>query len=392
MMSQLVQGLQQGWNMPWFITYTFNTCYGIGIVPWAVLRFRRTGSLCISGAEWRDEVRPYAVPTRQLIYLGLLIQFLSACNGFTWYLSLPNTLLAANNSIYQSSSAFVFIISVFLIGEVVNKAKILAVLVCIVGVCLVSFAPTDNTDNSEIKQSVTGYAWCICSTLGYSILQVMYSKSTTKKLTSCCDLCRRVPSRPTQVTPIPIASPEGSSVIELTPLASNRSELPVDITNSNQTLISDSPRDGASEAAPLQLPIASASVSPLIDAEMSGFVAGWMGIGTMVTLWPLFFIFNATGFETFELPTGDKIRILAISAALDSMYQLSLLFGIVITSPLWISVGTVLVVPASLLADWMIHHVTVSLQAGIGIAFIVAGFLILQVPLPRCMTASQKRS
>ena len=95
---------------------------------------------------------------RQLLMLGLVMQAMCAFDQWTWFWSLHYTLVAANNAIYQSSAAFVFVISVLLLGERVTQAKVSAVVVCILGVILVSFAPTDD------DEAVAGHAgtrgWC----------------------------------------------------------------------------------------------------------------------------------------------------------------------------------------------------------------------------------------
>jgi hypothetical protein len=67
---------------------------------------------------------------------------------------------------------------------------------------------------------------------------------------------------------------------------------------------------------------------PFIQAEMAGLVLGLMGVFTLLTLWPLFFIFHYSGLEPFEWPPPEKGRLLALSVALDAIYNLLLLFGI----------------------------------------------------------------
>lgn len=108
-----------------------------------------------------------------------------------------------------------------------------------------------------------------------------------------------------------------------------------------------------------------------------------MGIFTLVTLWPVFLVLHYSGVEPLEWPSGPKGRMLALSAALDTLYNVALLFGISVTSPLWMSVGTVLVVPATMIADFIVHNVTVGAMAGGGIALILIGFVVMQLPFKR---------
>ena len=53
----------------------------------------------------------------------------------------------------------------------------------------------------------------------------------------------------------------------------------------------------------------------------------------------MFFILHYTGKETFELPTGDNLWGLLINMSLDLILNLSILIGVQVTSPLFISLG-----------------------------------------------------
>lgn len=106
---------------------------------------------------------------------------------------------------------------------------------------------------------------------------------------------------------------------------------------------------------------------------------GVMGIGTITLLWPVILLLHATGAEPFALPSAYKAKQLAMAALLDAVYEAALLFGLATTSPVWMSVATILVVPASLLADWVLHSASVSPQAAGGLVLIIVGFACLQV-------------
>ena len=82
-----------------------------------------------------------------------------------------------------------------------------------------------------------------------------------------------------------------------------------------------------------------------------------MGGLTIVTLfWPFFFILDAAGIEKFEWPNHDVWMMLGINMSLDCCFNLLLLLGINMTSPLFISVGSLLTVPASILSDKIAHN------------------------------------
>jgi len=125
LMSEFIQGMQEGWEKPWFILYVIHSGYAFNLLIYWALYGARTGdwmlrSQCSAlvrcfrrGSEWREEspVGAYLVPTKQLIILSLVLALLSAFVGYSWYISLNHTLASANNAIYQSAAAVVFLLS-----------------------------------------------------------------------------------------------------------------------------------------------------------------------------------------------------------------------------------------------------------------------------------------
>lgn len=136
------------------------------------------------------------------------------------------------------------------------------------------------------------------------------------------------------------------------------------------------------------------AVSTLYQAEVSAYMLGIIGLVLLLTLWPVFFVLDKTGVEAFEWPDAALARKLALSCVLDGTFNCSLLFGILVMSALWTSVGTILVVPGTLLADWILHGTLVGGQAAAGVVAILAGFVVLQAPmsfntlLTRCCMAA----
>jgi solute carrier family 35 protein F3/4 len=62
---------------------------------------------------------------------------------------------------------------------------------------------------------------------------------------------------------------------------------------------------------------------------------------------------------------------------LDSLFNCLLILGIVISSPLFISVGSLLTIPASVVSDWLLHGTVLPLLSYLGMAAIIVGFLLL---------------
>jgi len=96
-------------------------------------------------------------------------------------------------------------------------------------------------------------------------------------------------------------------------------------------------------------------------------------------MWPVFFILDASGAETFVWPTAAQAQMVLLNCGLDIIYNGSLLFGIIASTPLVMSLGLITVVPASVVADWLVHGRVMSGQAIGGTFAILSGYLALQL-------------
>ena len=390
-MSELIQGLQVGWEKPFFILYVIHSGYAINLIPWAAFAVLRRKS--------HSTMNKY-YPMRSLIGFAFLLQLLAAWVGYTWYCSLPSTLASANNAVYQSSSLIVYILSVPLLGEAVTAPKVLATAFAICGVCLVSFS-TDDSNNGQ--QSVGGYTWLMLSVFSYALYEIGYSKVMQRTVSSKADdhsmmstLCRACANPKTDERPSSVDD-DGSDLLEDTG-GSGAPSRPTHIAHEASPLMFEAHGDflNAADRIPSrELTLRDALPDMRVRAEASAFVLGWMGIWSLLTLWPGFFLLHYTGIEPFELPSADKSRMLALNTFLDALYNLLLLVGILITSPLYMSLGSMLVVPATVAADWLLHGKVLPPQAGGGVFLILCGFVLLQLPpgsLSKLLPESYRRS
>lgn len=500
LLTELVQGLQVGFKKPWFITFTIRSSFSSLLILFACLRWWRTGEICCCGGTTRariaarrravaaGQVEPSKVVSRtQMTIVAALLAPLGGFSGYAWYLSLPNTIAALNNSIYQSASAIVFLFSVLLVGEAVTAQKLLAVAVSVAGVITVSMAPSQKSDDPGIVPTFGGYMWVIVSVVTYALYQVLYSRFTEQRIARAADICDRsfvseharaertalaaaatgdstaplavggavlVPRR-SSLTAMTAAAPHASGVTVApsgriarartssverallsstsqqdsesappAPAAAGHAELSADSSifaaggsltgeapassslagtgvllagAANETVADDKVAlivqplaTGASPALHQDSVEAVAALAPLPDAralstlyqaEVSAYMLGLIGLVLLLTMWPVFFLLDKTGVEAFEWPDAEHTRKLALSCLLDATFNCSLLFGILVMSALWTSVGTILVVPGTMLADWILHGEVVCGQAAGGVVAILAGFVVLQAPL-----------
>ena len=120
--------------------------------------------------------------------------------------------------------------------------------------------------------------------------------------------------------------------------------------------------------------------STRLRIEMSCLMLGLYGVMTFLFSVPLLAIWNAAKIEEFKTPASHKLTLLLINTALDSVYNALLLFGILTTSPLFMSVGTMLVMPCSMVTDRLLHGVVMGPVGITGAVVIVCGFAMLNLP------------
>lgn len=143
-------------------------------------------------------------------------------------------------------------------------------------------------------------------------------------------------------------------------------------------------------ASPRAVPAPANKHSPmplLLELEQSMGVMGLMGLVNLAFVWVFIPLLTTTKVEVFAWPDPGTAKIIALNALLDSTFTAFLLFGVCITSPLVMSLGSMNVVPVSVLVDWMVHGVLPSPLAAIGICFVVVGFLIQNLKLPWAICA-----
>ncbi len=83
--------------------------------------------------------------------------------------------------------------------------------------------------------------------------------------------------------------------------------------------------------------------SLLQRVEVTAFVLMTYGLHTAVLLWVVVASVHILGVEPAVMPSPDILRSLVLNAVLDAAFNGFLLFGIVLSSPLFVSVGSMLV-------------------------------------------------
>jgi len=340
LMGELIQGLLTGWPKPWLLTYCIKSGFALALLPYLALRRARMARA--------PTPPPLPVPERTLLHAAALLSPISTACTMTWYRSLGGTSFAGNAAVYQSATAFALLLSAVLLGEAVTPRKLACVAGALAGVALVALGGSA----AGGRDTVAGYAWVLLSTVLYALYETLYARLTRG---------------PAAAGAPPLG--EGGELEEAGGKALGSGE-------------------AAAAAAPLLLrpAAAAAAASPaaqsLLKAEAAALVLAGIGLATLLTQWPLFFLAHATGWEPFEWPPPPaKARLVALNMALDSIYNLSLLWGISTSSAFAMQLASTLVVPAGILADWLLHGALPSALAALGALLVLLAVAALDAPL-----------
>ena len=122
--------------------------------------------------------------------------------------------------------------------------------------------------------------------------------------------------------------------------------------------------------------------SPTAVAD-SCLLLGMMGLANMLLLWPGLFAVDALGVEHFETPSWHVVWMYALNGLLDTVFNGMLVAGIALTTPLFITCGTMLAIPCSIVYDSLFHSYKMTPMAIGGVAAVIVGFVLLNVKCKR---------
>ena len=104
---------------------------------------------------------------------------------------------------------------------------------------------------------------------------------------------------------------------------------------------------------------------------------GLFGLSNFLLVWPGLFVLNALNVEPLEWPPTHVLELLFLNGVLDAVFNVLLVVGITFSSPLFVTCGTMLTIPASILWDFCFHGYELPPLAFAGVAMVIAGFALL---------------
>lgn len=388
-MAEVAQAMQSGcgqgddkpYHKPYTVTYVIHVGYTLCLlvaVAWTAAEHfsekraaatRLSTVVMVTAAAPRVNWRAWRPILVKCALLGLYTNLI----GYTYYRSLPLISVSANVAIYNSAGAFVYVFTLALRMDRFNWLKVLALAVSVGGVCLVQFLSTPMpaamcgttggggatplpTESPPISDATEGYVLVVISTITYALYEVIYK--------------RWLPPSVYRAAAVPL---DGAAKGAVAADAANDD----DDDEETQLLRKGERSSDVVEAAATSAAATSETASMWSDVKFSFMTLGMVGLFHSLLNWPGILILDATGVETFEWPEARAAESLLVTTVMDSAFNVLLLCGIALTSPLFISVGTLLTIPASILSDWIVHGRVMDGGALGGVAMIAVGFLLL---------------
>lgn len=105
---------------------------------------------------------------------------------------------------------------------------------------------------------------------------------------------------------------------------------------------------------------------------------GFVGLFTLLLLWPSLVILHYTGLEPFELPNEPKIIfIILLNCVITFISDFCWAKAMLLTSPLTVTVGLSITIPVAMFGDFIFRHKTMSFIYLIGATLILSSFFII---------------
>lgn len=105
---------------------------------------------------------------------------------------------------------------------------------------------------------------------------------------------------------------------------------------------------------------------------------GFVGLFTLLLLWPSLVLLHYFGWERFEIPRDPQIiSIILLNCLITFISDFCWAKAMLLTSPLTVTVGLSITIPVAMLGDFIFRHKTMSLVYLIGASLILGSFFII---------------
>ena len=178
-MGEALQGVEDQYHGTLVLVSMVAMSYAYCFIPWgiwAVCREREWLTSFVTPAS-KDIEKDHrgAFSWKSYFILTGWVSLISITCRATWYYSLSHTNAAANSAIFQTSSAWVYVFSLGVLGEVIDYVKITALVLGIGGSAMVAVFNSSESEKG-VDQNIFGYFQLLLSVLTYALFQVAVKK------------------------------------------------------------------------------------------------------------------------------------------------------------------------------------------------------------------------
>lgn len=116
-------------------------------------------------------------------------------------------------------------------------------------------------------------------------------------------------------------------------------------------------------------------VSAVVDTMTT---LGVIGLGNLIFVPPLLVLLHTSGLEILSLPsTSAQLHLLIVNGLLSFLFDLLFALAIFIAGPVVVSVASSLIIPMSLIADFLLHGKDIQGRSVAGSVVVGAGLWVL---------------
>ena len=328
-MGEMLQDVNVEYPKPAMLTFIVHSWYASLLIPWTIIR--------------RNELKVTLLKHWTMVKLSLYLFPLMWLAAYLWYVSLRQTRVSANNAIYQSQCVFVYIVSLFVLGERFDIKKAGVLSICVFGVVLVIFtadrndaggggssghnssnitsSPSSGPGKIVIHETLWGYSALLLGVVAFAIYEVLF-----KRFEQQAEERKKEEKR--------AAGRLGSAGMTADPISESQDNF-----------------------------------------EASIIFLGLCGVVNICLGWPFVPIFDSIGWETFLLPNVHLTKQIMLNGFIDTIFNFAFIWGVALTSPVFMSTGTILIIPLGIFVDGFIGKGWMNFWQLCGVGFIVIGFL-----------------
>ncbi|KAI8057818.1 hypothetical protein BDF22DRAFT_662488 [Syncephalis plumigaleata] len=298
-------------------------------------------------------------------------------SSYGWYLAAGMTSAAALTAISNTSCCFVYLFSVLLLGDPIRARMIAAVIISVAGVVFMAVSDGMTAPLEHPLPSIVQNGTAIAAT------------NATDTVATTATLASAIAIATATATSSIIAATVNSTA---TTVASN-----VLVSSHNDIVSLPPPPPDASHHSGSFL----GDIVSLLTAVFNGLyqvlykhhvvpsrhnsvlfaqtTLAMMGVFTLTVCWIPLPILHWIGWEPFELPDLETFGFMCSIGLLSATSNACFLPIIALISPLFVSVGSMLIIPMVAITDWFVQGKAITFGLAMGSIGICIGFIMLTV-------------